>query len=505
MALKTADWQVLLFRPLVISAMVTCVAAGWIMLLQFALTGWNGEYLVALVALVTFETLLAERQWRLRQLALGHPRSLSVRLAEAGLILVLIRVVSFLAHGGDWLLWLREPDRFFDFDFVIGVIVTGTMWVMAQLIAANLVELEDDMALASDREAARQGLTDQFILGAIVLLSAVGLQRLAISGAMLDVRPVLIELTLLPLAYVGLGLVLFAQVRLSLLLSAWHYQGIPVAQGIERRWAGWSAVLVAVVSASVLLLPAGNTLLGLYLLTWLIAIMGFLGQVILFLILFLVTLLFSPCLLLLRLQPPQQPPPPQAPLLPPPPESAAPGGDPLAPVRALVFWVVIALIVFFAARVYLRDRRVVGMVAAMWQVLRGLWNELYARWRGWVSGVRLGLRREPAPTASEAAPPPASWWERWRARTARERVRRLYLALIQRATRAGHPRQRAQTPYEFSSQLEPHVSGHADELSRLTEAFVQARYSRQDFAPQELSLLHRIWERLQAALRSKTG
>src|SRR5512136_1432605 len=108
MALKTANWKVLLCRPLVITSMVTCVAAGWIMLLQFALTGWNGEYLVALVALVTFETLLAERQWRLRQLALGHPRSLSVRLAEAGLILVLIRVVSFLAHGGDWQLWLRE-------------------------------------------------------------------------------------------------------------------------------------------------------------------------------------------------------------------------------------------------------------------------------------------------------------------------------------------------------------------------------------------------------------
>ncbi len=501
--MKSANWQGLVFRPLVISAMVSCVAAGWVMLLQFAIGTWHGEYLVGLVGLVAFETLMAERQWHLRQLATGTPRGLSVRVAEAGLVLVLIRLVSYVAHGGDWLLWLREPESFFDFDFIIGVVVVGTMWLMAQVIAANLVELEDDMALASDREAARQGLTDQFVLGAVVLLAAVGLQRLAISGAHVDLQPALIELGLLPLAYVGLGLVLFAQVRLALLLSAWHYQHIPVTAGIERRWAGWSALFVAAVCAFVLLLPAGNTLLGLYLLTWLIAIMAFLGQILAFLILFLVTLIFSPCLLLLRLQPPQQPAPPSAPLLPPPPETPA-GGDWLAPARAAVFWIVIALVVFLAARVYLRDRRVVGIAGALWDLVRGLWREFYARWRGLLGAVQIALKRETAPAAPATQASSGSWWERWRARSARERVRRLYLALVQRATRAGHPRRRAQTPYEFSSQLQSDLAGYADELKQLTEAFVQARYSRLDFAPQEVSLLHRIWQRLQAALRSRS-
>ncbi len=505
MALKTVNWQGLLFRPLVISAMVSCVAAGWIMLLQFSIGNWHGEYLIALVFLVTFETLLTERQWRLRQLELGHPRSLSVRLAEIGLVLVLIRVVSFLAHGGDWLLWLSQPDTFFDFDFVIGVIVVGTMWVMAHAIASHLVELEDDTALARDRDAARQGLTDQFILGAVILLTAVGLQRLAISGGRLDLQPARVELGLVPLVYIGLGLLLFAQVRLSMLLAAWHYQRIPVSAGIERRWAGWSAVFVAAISVFVLFLPAGNTLLGLYLLTWLIQIMAFLGQVLSFLILFVLTLVFSPCLLLFRLQPPQEPVPPPPPLIAPPDAGTAAGGDWLAPLRALVFWVVIGLIVVLAARVYLRDRRFVGVAQTLWEMLRGWWDVFYARLRGWAGTVRFTLRRESIPSAPRSTAPLSSWWERWRAHTARERVRRLYLALLQRATRAGHARQRAQTPYEFSTALEPHVSEHADELSQLTEAFVQARYSRRDFEPQQVSRLHRIWERLQAALRVRPG
>jgi hypothetical protein len=33
------------------------------------------------------------------------------------------------------------------------------------------------------------------------------------------------------------------------------------------------------------------------------------------------------------------------------------------------------------------------------------------------------------------------------------------------------------------------------------ERVVQARYSRRDFYPQEIRLLHRIWRRVQAALQ----
>ncbi len=94
-----------------------------------------------------------------------------------------------------------------------------------------------------------------------------------------------------------------------------------------------------------------------------------------------------------------------------------------------------------------------------------------------------------------------SWWQRWQARTPRERIRRLYLALVQRAGQAGHPRRGEQTPYEYSSELSSYVAGQEKALTELTQAFVEARYGRRDFDTTQVSRLHRLWEELRAALR----
>ncbi|MGE5140273.1 MAG: DUF4129 domain-containing protein, partial [Rudaea sp.] len=100
--------------------------------------------------------------------------------------------------------------------------------------------------------------------------------------------------------------------------------------------------------------------------------------------------------------------------------------------------------------------------------------------------------------------PPAagSWWQRWRARTARERVQRLYFSLLERAARSGFPRSPNQTPYEYAARLEPQIPVEGESLEALTGAFVQARYSRRDFTAAEVGVLHRLWRRLQAALRA---
>jgi hypothetical protein len=79
-------------------------------------------------------------------------------------------------------------------------------------------------------------------------------------------------------------------------------------------------------------------------------------------------------------------------------------------------------------------------------------------------------------------------------------VRRLYLALVERAGQAGHARHPAQTPIEFSSDLQRHVED-SQALAELTEAFVLARYSRRTFPGNEVSRLHRLWQRLRSELR----
>jgi hypothetical protein len=96
-----------------------------------------------------------------------------------------------------------------------------------------------------------------------------------------------------------------------------------------------------------------------------------------------------------------------------------------------------------------------------------------------------------------------SWWQRWQARTPQERVRRFYLALLDRAAQAGLARHPDQTPYEYASRLKPHLSEEEDALSTLTQAFVEARYSRRTFEPKEVSLIQRLWQRLREKLRKR--
>ena len=89
----------------------------------------------------------------------------------------------------------------------------------------------------------------------------------------------------------------------------------------------------------------------------------------------------------------------------------------------------------------------------------------------------------------------------WRATTTRERVRQLYLQMLRHAANAGRPRSPDQTPYEYAARLRPHVTDEQEALEGLTQAFVEARYSKRDFQQQELSPLRRLLARLRLALR----
>lgn len=500
------DWTALVVRPLIISAMMTCIAAGWVMSLEIIFGDWRGDYLVWIVGLVTLETLLVERNLRLRHLAFQEPRLLHIRLAELGMIALLLKAAAYLSSGRwdrlvlDFEQWVRMPESFFDPAFVIGMVMVGTMWLTASSLATDLAALEDIHGLPEDRDEARSSLKNQFLMGALILLVAVGAQRLSISPAGLTLQPVhLSGMVLLPILYTGLGILLYAQVQLSVLLYGWSRDRIPVASGMERRWAGWSLLFVAGVSLFVLLLPAGSTALGLYLFMSIAAIATFAGQLIAFVVLLLLAILLTPCLLLFRAQTGDVPSPPQFPNLPID-QGVTVQGDWLFPVRMLVFFVLVALILLFIVRTYWWDRQASGMWRALWEMLRAWWTALLAWFSDATKVVQRVLNRDASRAMPERFSANFGWWQRWQAKTARERVRRFYLVLIQRAAEAGHPRSRAQTPYEYSSELLAHVPGNEQALSQLTDAFVEARYGRRDFDSFEVSRLNRLWRLLRAAL-----
>lgn len=500
------DWAALVIRPLIISAMMTCIAAGWVMSLDLVLGDWRGGYLVWIVCLVTLETLFVERSLRLRGIGLQEPRLLQIRLAELGMIAILLKAAAYVSAGNwenlvlDFEQWVRVPESFFDPAFVIGLIMVGTIWLVASSIAADLALLEDVHGLPEERDQAQVSLKNQFLMGAMVLLLAVGAQRLSISSAGLALKPVRLSgLVFLPILYIGLGILLYAQVQLSLLLQAWTRNGIPVTPGMERRWASWSLLFVAGVTLLALFLPAGDTALGLYLLMSFMAIAFFIGQIITFVLLVLLTILLTPCLLLFRAQTGDVPPPPQFPVFPANPSMTVPG-DWLFPVRLVMFSTLVVLILLFIVRTYWHDRRAVGIWPVLWEMLLAWWGALRTWLSVGVDNVQRILSRNAAQATPKISAANLASWRRWQARTARERVRRLYLMLVQRAAEAGHPRRLAQTPYEYSSELKSHVGENEDALAELTEAFVEARYGRRDFDAGEVSRLHRLWQSLRTAL-----
>jgi hypothetical protein len=247
-------------------------------------------------------------------------------------------------------------------------------------------------------------------------------------------------------------------------------------------------------------MPAGNTVIGLYAFTWLLWLMATIGQTLAFVLIFLLTLLLSPCMLLFRLQQPEalrQ----QQPLIQPPP--SLPGeGRTLLPIQIVAFWVVVAIAIYFILRAYWHDRQMSGVWKTLAEVLREWWRGLLAGLRGLKTRIQIQWRQptEKKPVQVAATP---SWWQRWQARTPQERVRRFYLALLDRAAQAGLARRPDQTPYEYATRLKPHLSEEEDALSTLTQAFVEARYSRRAFEPKEVSLLQRVWQRLRSKLRKR--
>lgn len=499
------DWSALLFRPLVISALVACVADGWVSAFQFLIPGWWGGYLVLLVGLVVLETLVMEQTVGR---AAGFERRWGRRVTEVILMLIILKPLTYLQRGWeafwqDARTWFLHPSLFlYDFDYLLGAFIVLIMWLLALELARALDELNDPYNTVEEHALGLTDLKTYFTFGALFLLVAVGLTQLDLSGKIVHLHSADINtLTFLPLIYLGLGLLLFGQARLALLRAGWVYEGVPVAPGLARRWGLWGLLFVGGIALMALLLPAGSTLLGFYLFLWLGFILTVLGTVLFYLLALLFWLLLWPFRSLLNQQSLTELPPPEL-QVPPAPAAATTGGPPWLPyLQATLFWVVVAVVLFILVRLYLRDRQRLGDGGGLRQWLAGWRHALWDRLRRVRRQVGAWWQQVTARPVPEIAAGDLNWWERWRARNERERVRRLYRVLLERAAQAGHPRAPTATPYEYVGDLIPHVAGEEEALSSLTQAFVEARYSRREFQSEEVGWLRRHLDRLRTRLR----
>jgi hypothetical protein len=84
----------------------------------------------------------------------------------------------------------------------------------------------------------------------------------------------------------------------------------------------------------------------------------------------------------------------------------------------------------------------------------------------------------------------------------RERILYYYLSILRRASKLGLSRHRAQTPNEYDTILRPHLDQAQQEMTQLTQAFVEARYSRHAFDREQDKQVRTRWQQVKAALRA---
>ena len=500
------------FRPLVVAGMMTCVAISVVGLIRLLVPAWNPAYLLAAVFLISLEAIASNRL--IRHHRLRGKRLLQFRAAEWVVILLALKLLSYLPRGADPLLrdlalWREDFSTFFTPEYVVAGLLAFFAWDGATFVGRDLDLLEAPPQYAPlDRQAILGRLMGRFFWGGILLLISSGLARLGLAALLDLAHPSVPGIILNALAYFVLGLLLLSQAHLSLLQINWRSQGIEAAPAIASRWAWFSLGFVGLVATLALLLPTGYSV---GLLETLGAILGWILDVLfnIYLMLqFLILLLLSQLARLL-FGVPALPPmiPPQGPPLPRELPPVTPGPPLLELIRSLLFWALVLGIVGYSLYNFVQYRR--GLFLPLlgsrpWRALLATLRALWRRFRGAVQVVaeplirRLASPRLAMPSGRRRLRP----FLRLSSLTPRELVQYFYLSIVRRAARLGQPRQAHQTPYEYTASLSAHLPQAEHDLAVVTRAFVEARYSRHPVVREEASRVRRHWERVKAALRS---
>jgi hypothetical protein len=92
---------------------------------------------------------------------------------------------------------------------------------------------------------------------------------------------------------------------------------------------------------------------------------------------------------------------------------------------------------------------------------------------------------------------------RFRSLDPRRQIYFFYLAMIRRGGEQGVTRKPSQTPSEYAATLEKALPSAEQDIESITEAFVEARYSRQDVDPGTVNRVKATWGRIRAAMQNK--
>jgi hypothetical protein len=512
--------------------MMACVVLTLSILIHNLLPDWHANILAGLLLFIVVDRLYTYRQ--LKTLTLWSSEWLTAFGVQALVILIfsrfllsyadgpgaLLRDLSLLGRG--YILDLFTPE------FVITLMLAFAAWELTTQFLDLLDEMGLDMSLADREESAHirgEAIPAHQRLVTLIFGTGIGLVILT-ALTRLNMRSILSSSGGFPpvqlsrfsggeagaLLYFIFGLALLSLSRLMSLQTQWNRLHVPVSSpNLPRQWVTYSLFFLLALAFLTSLLPAGDSF-GLFsvlamLLTFILSIFVFLAQIVVALVLLLFSLPFlllgRPAPLITRSVSPVLP------TLPAPTDYAMTSSALWELVKSILLWGSLAGILIFALVHFVRQHD--ELLAALrrsritnWLLLA--WQWLYRNVEKTGEGISRAL--------AEGWKSIASRWEgkrilstpNWisvRLLEPRRRIYFFYLAMVRRSAEQGLPRSPSQTPAEYAAKLQNALPTAGQDIESITEAFIQARYSRQPVDVTQANLVKATWERIRRALQSK--
>ena len=507
-------WIEDVFRPLAVGGMIGCIALSLVHLIQLFFPSWNGTFLVVSCVAVALEANYSYRLVRSQRLS-GLDR-LRFGLVEIAVILISLRAASYIGDPWSAVLqdiraWPQDPLRVFDLEVMYAFLLALLSWSVSTQTTSDLERIGEPPVRDKYYVPPVRSLVNRFFWGGAMLLWTAGLTRVGISSLINLSRPPVPGIILNVLIYFVLGLLVLGQIRFTQLSLRWHKASLEVPQALAGRWIRYTLVLLTLAGLVAFLLPTAYTLPLLDVAAIVVQALLYAFNVIFQLVLFGFLLLLTPLARLfggdIRTPAPDPGPPPE--LRPPTPNGSTPAWFEI--LRAVVFWAFAFGVAWYIVRSYLRDRPELMASLKQLRLVRSLRRLVRAFWRQ-VNRL-LGAARERIPQQltllrkRRMGVRPIESKERarffsLRGLSRRQRMLYYYLSILRRAARRGYPRSQSQTPYEYDTDLGPSIPQARAELNRLTEAFVEMRYSTHEVDEERERSVRADWKTIRAAVRS---
>jgi hypothetical protein len=387
--------------------------------------------------------------------------------------------------------WPGVLFELFDFEYVVGMVITFSAWLIAYRTMQEIQRVTDRLVLYKMDTTPLARLTRRFYIGAIALVFATAAFR-PLPEELREKTYSLSAFLIATVIYLVLGLVMLAHVRMSDLIRQWEAQRAEVPQSFAGQWLRATLLLIGGALLLMLFLPTGQSVPILRLTAGPAGTVQSIPE----------GSWFSPL-----------PPTPaahealeEAQAENPP--AIVPGSVPVQPrppslFMTLLFWGVLIIFGVVILREYLADRPEIITALRrihLWQLLRGWWTALI----GWLRHMRGALRERLAMPAFAVPNAPnlnAPGWLRLRALSPREQVRTYYLGVLRRASGRGMGRKRAQTPYEYAESMGRQAPVVRSDMEALTDLFIEARYSDADMAAGDAERAREASRRIRTEIR----